>query len=611
MSEGTDALQLVVVAVHAAGWDRRAVDGFRYGVTEVVKRVEQRLREKHPTIEVQTAFLNSEEAGEEREWRSGYAVAVLDVSESDEKLALYAGRLQGARVPGILVGDMESEPIAKRLNWGISDPILYRSMNELFQSDSAFETEIFRAIPEAQIQEELIFRFWFPRRTSTIWVVCPQNHEPGEYANRSSPDYTYLDNLGDQDALLELMVFLSGHYPSATIQHFHSGNLPDGHTSGNLVVLGGPGSTSDIGNSVCKEMMEAVHSRISYSDDCEQMTVIMDEDAPLELHAEYRDGPGSGVTGQRRICKDVGYFARFPNPLNEESTVVLVNGIHTTGVLGAAKAFSERREALPNFHTVLRKGESSAGFECYFKVPVLSGDVRVPSVGIDQVFHVLSDVSDLPPSQEQPTSEADSRNSVKILFIAGDRGGSQLNQIQMPNEYHAIQDALRASEHKDSIYLGDSILAATRERLAYAYRHRPKIVHFAGHGNERSLSIIEDHHLLANETALSAEEFLTVLKTIEEDVVLCVLNACESERFARDLVGEGGTGYAVGWPSKVSDSTAITFSQALYGALGDGRTMCDAFDIARVACGSREVPVLISGENAPRGPLVGGREEDG
>ena len=314
--------------------------------------------------------------------------------------------------------------------------------------------------------------------------------------------------------------------------------------------------------------------------------------------------------GRGGYVKTLGILLVFPNPLNEESTVVLVNGIHTAGVLGAARAFGERREALSNFHTVLRKGASSTGFECYFKVPVLSGDVRVPAVGIDQVFHVLSDVSDPPLSQEQPTSEADSRNSEKILFIAGDRGGSQLNQLQIPKECDEIQDALLMSKHRDLISLGNPILAVTREKLARAYRHRPKILHFAGHGNERSLSIIEDHHLSANETALSIEEFLTVLKTIEEDVVLCVLNACESEGFARDLVGEGGTGYAVGWPSKVSDSTAITFSQALYGALGDGRTMCDAFDIARIACGSREVPVLISGENAPGGPLVGGREED-
>ncbi len=610
MSEGTDVLQLVVVTVHAAGWDERAVYGFRHGVTEVVQRVEQRLKENHPEVEVQATFLNSEQAGEEREWQSVCAVAVLDVSESGEKLALCAGRLQGARIPVIFVGGIESEPTAKRLNWRNSGSILYRSVDELFQPDSAFETELFRAVPESRIQEELIFRFWFPRETSTIWVVCPQDHNPSEYADRSNPDYTYLDKLGDQDALLELLVFLSRHYPNATIQHFSSGDLPDGHTSGNLVVLGGPGSTSDIGNSVCKEMMAEIRSRVSYSDDCEQMMVRTDKDAPLELRAEYRNGAGDAAAGQPRIHEDVGYFARFPNPLNEESTVVLVNGIHTTGVLGAAKAFSERREALPNFDTVLRKGESSTGFECYFKVSVLGGHVRVPSLESEQVFRVLPNGSSPPPNQERLTSEADSRQSVTILFIAGDRGGSQQNQLQIPKEYDEIQGALRASEHRDLISLAPAILAATREKLAHAYRHRPKIVHFAGHGDERSLSIIEVHPGLAYETALSAEEFREVLKTIEEDVMLCVLNACDSEELARDLVDAGVVEYAIGWPSEVPDSTAITLSRSLYGALGDGRTMSDAFDIAKVACGPSEVPVLISGEHAPSGSLVRGREED-
>ena len=100
MSEGADALKLVVVAVHAAGWDKRAAEGFRYGVTEVVKRVEKRLRVKHPAVEVQAKFLDSEQAGDVQEWRSVCTVAVLDASEINEKLALQAGRLLGGGVAG-------------------------------------------------------------------------------------------------------------------------------------------------------------------------------------------------------------------------------------------------------------------------------------------------------------------------------------------------------------------------------------------------------------------------------------------------------------------------------------------------------------------------------
>ena len=129
MSEGADALKLVVVAVHATGWDRRAAEGFRYGVTEVVRRIEKRLRVKHPAVEVQAKFLDSDQAGDVQEWRSVCTIAVLDASEMNEKLALQAGRLFGGGVPVILVGDMECEHIvARRPNWGIPELVLYRSV---------------------------------------------------------------------------------------------------------------------------------------------------------------------------------------------------------------------------------------------------------------------------------------------------------------------------------------------------------------------------------------------------------------------------------------------------------------------------------------------------
>ena len=605
MTVATNALQLAVLVVYSASWDGRAADGFRFGVTEVLKRVEQRLKEKHPAIQVQAKFLNSEEACNVREWNPGCALAVIDVSRLDSDLALCLGRLQGARVPVILVGDAGSESVVAQLNWGNSGVATYHSMTEIFRSDSTFEMELFQAIPEARVQEELIFQFWFPRGTSIIWVACPQDHMPSEYANRSNPDYPYLDNLGDQDALLELMVFLSRHYPNATIQHFNSGDLPDGHTSGNLVVLGGPGS-SEIGNSVCAEMMEVIRSRVSYSDDCEQMNVITDQGRALALRAEYHSGSPSGAAPHRQIRKDVGYFARFPNPLNEESTVILVNGIHTTGVLGAARVFSERREALANFHTVLGRGKSLTSFECFFKVPVLSGNVRVPFVEASRVFPISWNSNGTAPDQWQsiPVSESDAKNTVTILFIAGDRGGSQRNQIQIPKEYHEIQDGLLRSEHRELISLATPILVATRDKLAHLYRHRPKIIHFAGHGDERHLSILEDHQVLANETSLTSEEFVKFLKTIEEKVVLCVLNTCNSKEFAEGLVLAGVVEYAIGWLSNVSDSTAITFSSAFYRALGDGRTVVEAFVIAESACGPDGVPVLIPRENVIEGPLV-------
>jgi hypothetical protein len=197
---------------------------------------------------------------------------------------------------------------------------------------------------------------------------------------------------------------------------------------------------------------------------------------------------------------------------------------------------------------------------------------------------------------------------VTVLFIAGDRGGTQLNQIQTPSEYHAIQDALLGSKHRDAIALCSPILVATRDRLAMAYRQRPDVIHFAGHGNDRALAIIEDRGLLASTVALDASEFGRILQNMQNPILLCVLNACDSMTLANSLIAGGKVQNAVGWEGRVSDSVAIAFSRALYGALGDGRSVTDAVAVAAAASGAGDAPKLVTGPNSTAEPLVGENE---
>jgi hypothetical protein len=192
------------------------------------------------------------------------------------------------------------------------------------------------------------------------------------------------------------------------------------------------------------------------------------------------------------------------------------------------------------------------------------------------------------------SSPGDSRESVKILFIAGDRGGTQVNQLQIPKEYQAIQEALRSCKHRDVIALANPILGATRQQLAVAYRVGPAIVHFAGHGNDRSLSILEDRDVIAREIPLDGEQLCVMFSTMRPRVRLCVLNACGSKVLAQQLVKAGAVECAIGWPAKLSDSVAISFSRALYDAIGDGRNMCEALSVAKLASGAGEGPELFA-----------------
>jgi hypothetical protein len=589
-------LSLDVVASFGSSWIKDRVDQFCNGMSATVESLGNKIRATHPSIQLRLRCISSEEISTIEDENMTCAVAVLDVSDCDIQLALFAGRLQGGGVPYIMVCRADSKESANRMGISSLNLVIYESMDQLFVSDLVLQQELLRAVSHARIHEELVYQLWFPRETSTIWVVCPQIAEPGEFADRSSADYTYLDNLGDTDALVEVMVFLSQYYPNATIERFSSDDLPEGHTSSNLVVIGGPGST-EIRNEICRDMMSGMRSHVAYSSDCEQMKVTSVVGETIELSAEYRDnGEGGGRQTSLGLRTDWGYFSRFNNPLNENATVVLINGIHTAGVLGAVRVFSERREALRNFDTVLASGIATTSFECYFEVPVLNAHVRVPCVNPGNIFAL--DQGEQRVTRLPPSGGAERRSSVRILFIAGDRGGSRVNYLQLPKEYHAIQDARHACTHRDVIALANPIFAATRERLALAYRERPTIVHFAGHGDERSLSIVEDLGLLANETPLDANQFCDMLRTMQDHVLLCILTACRSVELAQQLVNEGVVTFAVGWPGKVSDSAAIAFSGALYSALGDGRGINDSVSVARVACGMGNEPLLIAADQA-------------
>ncbi len=97
---------------------------------------------------------------------------------------------------------------------------------------------------------------------------------------------------------------------------------------------------------------------------------------------------------------------------------------------------------------------------------------------------------------------------------------------------------------------------------------------------------------------------------MQERVRLFVLNACASLELARQLVDADVVDYAIGWSAKVSDSAAIAFSAALFGALGDGRSIGDAVTVARLASGTGDEPKLVPADQSDTDVLVVGEGDE-
>jgi hypothetical protein len=254
----------------------------------------------------------------------------------------------------------------------------YDSMNDIKNNlVPALTKKIEDLLESSQLDIEDIRRLWFPEGTSTINVIGPPSQTKTEFAEITSSNYAYLHRFGDKDALLEILLLLSRLYPTTKIRKymaddfdFHSDFLKE-----DIVVLGGPGGGhGDEGNRFTKLITERIGSRVSYSEDCENMYV-----KGSEIFSATYDNDGNTKS-------DYGYFARIPNPFNPSSTAILIHGIHTFGVLGSARAFSDDSLARKNIQYILDKIGMNPYFECCLRVDVIKGNTTIPEV--NEVYHI-------------------------------------------------------------------------------------------------------------------------------------------------------------------------------------------------------------------------------
>lgn len=606
MSETRGTIPLEVLVAHGPDRTGDESGAFAEAIGKTLSAAETPLRTEHPPLRLVSRIV----ASDDQQPSDGHpAIAIVDVSTSDEALAYLIGRVAGRQVPCVFICRRTDIESAERLGLDIGRVHQYDSISGDLARHSALQQDIRASVSTNHILTALVHSVWFPPDTKSIRVVCPQVLEPSEFAARSNPDYTYLDNLGDTDALLDLMVFLSRRYPQAVISQHSANDLPQDHSTGNLVVIGGPGDAEEISNQICQTLMSEIRSRVSYSDDCQRM--IVKGSSGSETTFEARMAPAAGASvhpSMFAVRGDRGYFARFPNPLNEDTAVVLVNGIHTPGVLGAGRAFGDRRGALKNYYAVLSRGADLGQFECHFDVRVINGVPQVPEILANDIFALGTTVVQAarPPAAIEPTA---SSASVTVMFVSGDRGGTHLNNVQIPRESDGIHDALRACTFREAFTFAIPINAASTHKVAAAYRHNPTVMHFAGHGDDRSLSFLEDESILVGPKPVSSEQLASILGKFPRRVRLCVLNTCGSSGIAKHLATTGAVECAIGWPARVTDSAAIAFSKALYGHLGEGLGIARAVALASASGDGGASPDLFtSSEFDENTPLVQGAE---
>jgi hypothetical protein len=107
-------------------------------------------------------------------------------------------------------------------------------------------------------------------------------------------------------------------------------------------------------------------------------------------------------------------------------------------------------------------------------------------------------------------------------------------------------------------------------------RFKPHIVHFSGHGTDKSEIILENRFGLSH--PISPDSLSLLFRTLRDNIRVVVLNTCYSEDQAQAIADH--IDCVIGMTSLIDDDSAIHFSKAFYRALAYGRDIKTAFDLA-------------------------------
>lgn len=299
-------------------------------------------------------------------------LAIVEVTGADPDIAFALGLLAARDVPVILTQqrtDPPSLPMLSLVNsWVLPIQSIERPSSDMLRVVIDVTRRLRHApvVPPADLR-----RVWFSDGPGDVYVIAAVEDHPTPYISLTDRNYIYIDGLIDRDTLFGVYGFLRRLYPSSTVifasAEAEATTRPP-YIENDLVVVGGPGVPDDgiPGNSVCRLMTTAAHCSVSYSADGEK--------------ASFGDRTWTADHTEKGVARrDFGYLARFANPFNPRSAVVMLQGLHTLGVLGAFQAISDSPRAYFNINRILDEVGPSASFEAGFYVEIHAGAVVCPT----------------------------------------------------------------------------------------------------------------------------------------------------------------------------------------------------------------------------------------
>ncbi|MGB9179478.1 MAG: CHAT domain-containing protein [Pyrinomonadaceae bacterium] len=167
-------------------------------------------------------------------------------------------------------------------------------------------------------------------------------------------------------------------------------------------------------------------------------------------------------------------------------------------------------------------------------------------------------------------------DKIKVLFLAANP--TDTGPLRLGQEVREIDEKLEVGTARESFELIQHHAVRVSDLQKVLLRHQPHIVHFSGHGSMTEEIVLEDNS--GKSHPVSRQAMAGLFKILKDNVRIVLLNACFSKEQAQAL--HETIDYTIGTNKAVGDRAAITFSAAFYRALAFGRSVREAFELARL-----------------------------
>jgi hypothetical protein len=219
-------------------------------------------------------------------------------------------------------------------------------------------------------------RSWHFTDTGSLTLVCAKlpKEQASPLAEFSNPNYTALAGIGDLDALVELHGHIRAENPGMGVFYKAAPDVKADDLSGHIVIIGGI-AWNDVMRRLIDLSRLPVRQEASFEVETGEIFLTESDEAQRRYLPEWSDETGA-------LMVDVGLLVRMPNPLNSNRTLTMCNGIHSRGVLGAARTLTDARLRESNEQYIARNFPENR-FGILMRVQVIEGETLTPDLNTE------------------------------------------------------------------------------------------------------------------------------------------------------------------------------------------------------------------------------------